>query len=122
MAIRRRAGCSEVEARTEPHMAYGILIALGRLLLPLQMRLRVSGVERCPRTGPLIIVGNHLCKIDPLAIGVRVPRRLRIVAKAEAFQWPIVGWLMRLGGMVPVRRGASDREGLRTLEQVLTGG
>jgi 1-acyl-sn-glycerol-3-phosphate acyltransferase len=83
------------------------------------MRLHVSGQERCPRTGALVIVGNHLGLLDPLAIGVRVPRQIRILAKSEIFQWPIIGWLARLGGVVPVRRGASDREALRILEAVL---
>jgi 1-acyl-sn-glycerol-3-phosphate acyltransferase len=100
-------------------MTYRILRTLVRLLLPFQMRLRVSGQERCPRTGALVIVGNHLGLLDPLAIGVRVPRQIRILAKSEMFQWPIIGWLARLGGVVPVRRGASDREALRILEAVL---
>jgi 1-acyl-sn-glycerol-3-phosphate acyltransferase len=103
-------------------MTYRILRALVRLFLPLQMRLRVHGANRCPRTGPLMIVANHLGLLDPLAIGARVPRRMRILAKAEVFQWPFVGWLARLGSVVPVRRGASDREAMRTLEQVLTEG
>ena len=103
-------------------MTYRILRALVRLLLPFQMRLRVSGAERCPRAGALVIVANHLGLLDPLAIGARVPRQIRILAKSEVFEWPVIGWLARLGGVVPVRRGASDREALQTLGLVLADG
>lgn len=101
---------------------YGIAKWLVRLLVPLQMRLRVTGGERCPRSGALIIVSNHLGLFDPLAIGLRVPRRIRFLAKAEVFGWFFVGWLARHAGVVPVRRGASDREALRTLGAVLAEG
>lgn len=103
-------------------MMYRLLRFLVRLLLPLQMRRRVYGAERCPRTGPLIIVANHLGLLDPLAIGVNVPRQIRILAKAEMFQWPVIGGLARLAGVVPVHRGASDREALRVLGEVLAKG
>lgn len=101
---------------------YGIAKWLVRLLLPLQMRLRVTGAGRCPRSGALIIVANHLGLLDPLAIGLCVPRRIRILAKAEIFDWPFVGWAARQSGVVPVRRGASDREALRALAGALAAG
>lgn len=103
-------------------MAYPVLRFLVRLLLPVQMRRSVSGARRCPRTGPLIIVANHLGLLDPLAIGVDVPRQIRILAKAEMFEWPVIGGLARLAGVVPVHRGASDREALRVLGEVLAKG
>ena len=92
------------------------------VLLPAQMRLRVSGAERCPRSGALIIVGNHLGLIDPLVIAAHTPRTMRILAKSDIFHWPIVGWLARWSRIVPVRRGESDRVAMRTLAGVLTQG
>jgi 1-acyl-sn-glycerol-3-phosphate acyltransferase len=101
---------------------YGIARLALRVLLPLQMRLRVVGAERCPATGPVIIVMNHLGLLDPLIVAARLPRRIRILAKAEVFGWFFVGWVARHTGIVPVRRGASDREALRTLAGVLAAG
>jgi 1-acyl-sn-glycerol-3-phosphate acyltransferase len=103
-------------------MVYVIVSAIIRLLLPLQMRLRVYGAERCPRTGPVIIVANHLGLLDPLAIAILVPRQVRILAKSEVFQWLILGGIARACGVVPVHRGASDREALRTLTELLAQG
>jgi 1-acyl-sn-glycerol-3-phosphate acyltransferase len=103
-------------------MGYRILLALVRLLLPLQVRVRAFHSERCPRTGPVIVVANHLGLLDPLIIASRLPRRLRILAKAEVFQWFVLGGLARIAGIVPVRRGASDREALQLLSRALAKG
>jgi 1-acyl-sn-glycerol-3-phosphate acyltransferase len=101
---------------------YRVARALARVLLPLQMRLTVSGADHCPRTGPLVIVGNHLGLVDPLPIGLRVPRQVHFVAKSDLFEWPILGGLSRWCGVVPVHRGASDREAIRTLADLLARG
>jgi 1-acyl-sn-glycerol-3-phosphate acyltransferase len=103
-------------------MAYLIVSALIRLLVPFQMRLRVSGAERVPPTGPVIIVSNHLGLVDPFPVGVRVRRRITILAKAEMFDWPIIGGLACVCGVVPVHRGASDRDALRLLGEALAAG
>lgn len=101
---------------------YRFARGLARLLLPFQMRLRISGEDRCPRTGPLVIVGNHLGLVDPLPIGLRVPRQVRFLAKADLFEWPILGGMSRWSGVVPVHRGDSDREAIRTLLDLLAHG
>lgn len=92
------------------------------VLLPAQMRLRVVGAERCPQTGALIIVSNHLGLVDPLVIACHVRRPIRILAKVEIFRWPVLGWLARWCRIVPVRRGESDRVAMRTLAAVLAEG
>src|SRR5258708_39065950 len=85
------------------------------LLLACQTRLRVYGVERIPRSGAALLVANHLGAIDPVAIALRIPRMVRILAKAEILTFPVLGGLARLGKVVPLRRGESDREALRTV-------
>ena len=98
---------------------YRIIRVLGRILLFLQMRLHVRYAERVPADGPVLVVSNHLGATDPLTIAVDIPRQLRIVAKAELFDWPFIGWLARRGGVIPIRRGESDREALRTVLDAL---
>jgi 1-acyl-sn-glycerol-3-phosphate acyltransferase len=103
-------------------MVFRVVRALVRLLLPLQLRLRADGAGRCPATGPALLVSNHLGLIDPLAIGAQLGRPVRILAKAEMFEWPVIGGLARACGVVPVHRGASDRAALRTLGDALARG
>lgn len=100
-------------------IVYRLCVALVRALLPLQMRLRVVGAERCPRSGPLILVCNHLGPLDPAPVAVAVPRPIRILAKAEIYGWPVLGLIARLAKIVPVRRGESDRAPLRLAEAAL---
>jgi 1-acyl-sn-glycerol-3-phosphate acyltransferase len=103
-------------------LIYAIVRAVVRLLLPTQMRLRATGMEHCPAKGPLIIVANHLGLLDPVVVAALVRRQAHILAKAEIFEWPVLGGIARGCGIVPVRRGASDREALRTLVDLLRAG
>jgi 1-acyl-sn-glycerol-3-phosphate acyltransferase len=103
-------------------VVYAIVRGIIRLVLPTQMRLRTTGSEHCPMQGPLILVANHLGPLDPIAVAVRVRRRVHILAKAEVLAWPVLGGIARACGVVPVRRGASDREALRALVEPLRAG
>ncbi len=47
---------------------------------------KVSGKERVPRSGPLIVVANHQSNMDPPILAASVPRRLKFPAKAELFE------------------------------------
>jgi 1-acyl-sn-glycerol-3-phosphate acyltransferase len=86
------------------------------------MRLRVAHTERVPLVGTVLLVSNHLGPTDQFAIVLHLRREVRMLAKAELFEWPIIGWVGRVGQAVPVRRGASDRTALRTIEKLLEGG
>lgn len=103
-------------------LGYRILRSVASLVLALQMRLDISGIERLPTSGPLLLVSNHLGLTDQLVIGVRLRHELRILTKAELFEWPIIGWLARRADAVPIRRGEADREALRLMRDLLRGG
>jgi 1-acyl-sn-glycerol-3-phosphate acyltransferase len=103
-------------------LGYRLLRSAASLLLAFQTRLEISGVDRLPGAGPLLLVSNHLGMTDQLAIGAHLPHELRILAKAELFEWPILGWLARRGDAIPIRRGEADREALRTVRDVLQRG
>src|SRR5258708_13463891 len=92
------------------------------VMLACQRRVRVYGVERIPRSGAVLMVANHLGAIDPVAIALRIPRMVRILAKAEILTFPVLGGLARLGAVIPIRRGESDREALRTVVDQLWDG
>jgi 1-acyl-sn-glycerol-3-phosphate acyltransferase len=99
---------------------------LGRLtiqpLVKLVAPLRVYGVERVPLAGGLVVAANHFSWIDPPALGAASPRPLYYMAKVEAHRVPGLGQLMRSFGAFPVRRGESDREAVRTMQQIVRDG
>ncbi len=101
---------------------YRCLVIVCRLLIFLVMRRRISGLEHTPKTGGVLVVSNHLGLLDPIAIGTKLPRRLYILAKAEMFSWPVIGWLSRKVDVIPVRRGQSDRDAIRRLLEHLEAG
>lgn len=94
-----------------------VLLLLARLLLGM----RVVGVDRVPREGPLLVVSNHLHNADAVIVSVACPRPLHFMAKEELMAKPVIGRIIRLGGAFPVARGRADRKAIRravaTLEQ-----
>jgi 1-acyl-sn-glycerol-3-phosphate acyltransferase len=65
-----------------------------------------------PAEGPLIVAGNHLSYLDPIAHAyfvVRAGRRPRFLAKQELFDHAFVGAALRGARQIPVDRGTGDR-------------
>ena len=73
-----------------------------------------AGNNRVPMQGPLVVVANHGSHLDPPLLGHALGRPVAFMAKAELFSIPILGPIIRACGAYPVRRGASDREAIRT--------
>jgi 1-acyl-sn-glycerol-3-phosphate acyltransferase len=48
-------------------------------------KVRVEGVERIPRTGPLIVAPTHESFLDPMIVGAFLPRGLRYMARRTLF-------------------------------------
>lgn len=67
---------------------------------------KVEGLENIPKSGALIIAGNHLSNADPPAIGAfaGLVRDSRFMAKKELFAIPVLGWFFRRCGYISVDR------------------
>lgn len=106
-------------------MTIRLAAAICRLVLSLAARVRVEGLTDLPRSGPLIVVANHLSNADPpLVVGWLTPalgRPMHILAKESLFVGP-VGALLRSQGVTPVRAGGSDIEAFRVAWSVLERG
>ena len=69
----------------------------------------VEGLRRVPVDGPVLIAGNHPnALIDALVIGCVVPRPVTITAKATLLDHPATRLLVRLVGIVPLRRASDE--------------
>ena len=86
----------------------------------------VEGMERIPRVGPAILVGNHISWLDPILLACWLTpstgRAINWMGKAEAMRWPLIGWFLRVNGVFGVRRGAADLEAFRLAERILSEG
>jgi 1-acyl-sn-glycerol-3-phosphate acyltransferase len=90
-------------------------------------RVHVEGaIDEIPRTGPVIVAANHSSNLDVPVLGSslmpRLGRRLQWLGKKELFDWPIVGWIARNGGVHAIDRGAADVEAFRIARRILEEG
>lgn len=83
-------------------------------------RVRVQGVENIPESGGVIIASNHVSNLDPLFVGVFVPRYIQFMAKAELFQARMLRNLFLALGGFPVKRGKVDLHAIRKAVDVVT--
>lgn len=82
-----------------------------RPMLGVGLRWTIAGSEHIPASGPVILAANHISYMDPLALGYvasRRHRRARFLAKAELFNTPVLGTLLRNGRQIPVLRNTPD--------------
>lgn len=84
-------------------------------------RMEVYGIENIPPEDRLVVVANHISYYDPVLIGCALNRRVYFMAKEELFKIPVLSFLLRLIGQIPVKRGKPDctalREAFRILEE-----
>lgn len=79
----------------------GVVLPLAGVL----WKVRVRG--SLPASGPFILAPNHHSEIDPLLVGIatwKAGRAPRFMAKESLFRVPVLGWVMRASGQIPVSR------------------
>lgn len=74
-----------------------------------------------PESGPAIIVANHVSGVDPLLLISASTRPLRFLIAREEYERPLVSWVFKQAGCIPVdRTGRPEqalRQALRALQQ-----
>ena len=106
---------SPIVRTPKPSLTYRLVSGL--LVFPLfrfLFRGSTQGLEHVPMEGPLVVASNHGSHLDPPLLGHALGRPVAFMAKAELFAIPLLGAVIRACGAYPVRRGASDREAIRT--------
>jgi 1-acyl-sn-glycerol-3-phosphate acyltransferase len=80
---------------------------LGRVLAKVNpWRIQISGCENLNANQVYVIVCNHQSLAD-IPVIAHLKLDTKWLAKAELFQLPVVGWMLRMAGDVPIER--SDR-------------
>ena len=103
-------------------MAYG-----ARVFTKALTRIHIEGaIDEIPRDGPVIIAANHASNLDAVVLGSwlipKIGRRFQWLGKKELFDWPVVGYLARHGGVHPVDRDGADVEAYRLAKRILDEG
>ena len=83
---------------------------------------QTTGISNLPKTGGVVVVSNHGSHLDPPILGHALGSPVAFMAKTELFKVPILSSIISACGAYPVKRGAGDREALRTASNRLIEG
>ena len=77
-------------------------------------RLRAHGLDRMPKTGPVLLISNHVTFLDWLFIWAASPRRVRFLASASHWNNPLAAILLNLAKTIPIDDKKRGPRGLRS--------
>jgi len=100
-----------VSERSRPSL-FWLFAVIALPLMSMMVKFRFHDREKAPQTGAVIFTPNHFTNIDPVVMGVatfHLGRLPRFMAKASILRIPVIGWLLRKSGQIPVERGGSTR-------------
>lgn len=89
------------------NLMYRVVASIARTLLFPITRRNWRGSENLPKSGGFIAAGNHMSNFDPLPFAhflFNMGFPPRILAKASLFKVPVLGWILRGTGQIPVFR------------------
>lgn len=93
-------------------------------LLPLRLGSRpcYSGMDLVPKTGPALLLANHISHFDPPYMTAKFPRVVHFMADKPLLEIPIAGKMLEWGHVFPIDRTRNDRAALRTAMERLKAG
>jgi 1-acyl-sn-glycerol-3-phosphate acyltransferase len=87
-------------------------------------RIKFHNTENIPQNleGGLLIVPNHQSYFDPFWICIPIRRKFRFMAWDKAFEWFLVGDMIRYLGAIPVNLERSSKDSLKQAVKALRNG
>ena len=98
-------------------LLYKLLIPLNKLFI-LLYRPTYINKENIPKTGSIILAGNHTSKLDPLLLMSSTNRCIHYLAKIELFKGPKKIFFRNLG-IIPVDRSQKNPEAINKANEYL---
>ncbi len=119
-------GAEQRQARCEFRIRYprryiqrAAMRFLGRVLFRLLSRLDIRGRENFPKSGPLLVVGNHDAAFEAALMVVYSPMQVELMAAGDIPLDPNLSSFASAYGYIPVNRGTLDRQALSKALDVL---
>ncbi|PLX74414.1 MAG: glycerol acyltransferase [Azoarcus sp.] len=78
------------------------------LLVHTVYRLRTKGIENIPASGPAVLVCNHVSFVDAMIIMAASPRPVRFVMDHRIFSMPLLSFVFRVSGAIPIAPAKDD--------------
>jgi 1-acyl-sn-glycerol-3-phosphate acyltransferase len=89
-------------------------------LVSILAKITTTDAHKLPREGAFVLAPNHYSEFDPLVVAIsvfRTGRLPRFMAKESLFRVPVVGWILKRTGMIPVARASSASAAKQTMKQ-----
>jgi 1-acyl-sn-glycerol-3-phosphate acyltransferase len=96
--------------------------ALLSITLRLFFKIEVIGLENIPKVGKAIVCANHMSLIDPIIIGITLPRKVNFMAKKELFKNKLLKVILLKLGAFPVDRGGNSLSAIKSSLNILKKG
>jgi 1-acyl-sn-glycerol-3-phosphate acyltransferase len=112
-----------IGSRTSVSLPRRIIKAILGPYMRVYHHLVLEDAHHVPSHGPAIIVTNHASLLDVPALMVLDPYpNTSTIVKASLFKLPVVSWLLRQWGAIPVERQGRDAGGVRQMLGILRAG
>ena len=93
---------------------YGFGRIVCGIFLKIAFKFSVVGKENLPTDENYILCSNHRTYMDPVFLGMGIPKNLFFMAKKELFEKPVLGPIIKKLGAFPVSRGKGDASAVQT--------
>ncbi|MEG2659331.1 MAG: lysophospholipid acyltransferase family protein [Oscillospiraceae bacterium] len=106
-------------------MFYCFIVTLACIAWHIIFRIKVIGKENLIKDRGFVLCPNHISAIDPVFIVIARfwGKRMLIMGKEELFNIsPIISWIFRHVGVIPVQRGKGDSGAVDTAIEKVKGG
>ena len=93
------------------NIAFRFGAAVMRPILNFIVKRDWRGGEKLPKSGPAIVVCNHISYLDPLTFShflYNNGRAPRYLGKESVFKIPVIGFIIKSAGQIPVKRESKD--------------
>lgn len=89
-------------------MIFVFLIAANKVYCRLMFRVGSPTVPPLPTSGPALLVSDHSSLTDPLVLFATAGRPIRFLTAREFYELPVVNWISKLCGNIPVSRSGFE--------------
>jgi len=96
-------------------LTYAITRIISFTLFKILFRIEVVGKENVPAKGSVLVASNHASYLDPVLLGCVLDRMVYFVARESLFKNKMFGALLRSLGVIPIKRGAFDKNVFKTI-------
>lgn len=103
-------------------MILPLLITANRIYCRLMFRVGSPDSPPLPLSGPALLVSDHSSLTDPLVLFATAGRPIRFLTAREFYELPVVNWISKLCGNIPVSRSGFEVGPVRAMLHALAQG